>query len=123
MRGPLPLRRAGIYDPGNPTPKPRPIRWYHEPGGYPRELRLGVLFGLIVAASLLLMGGIVAAVMVGTNHSVHVACLRLHEQTGIETKVARSGADTECYVRIDGQWVPADRWRVIDDSTNYGTSE
>lgn len=46
------------------------------------------------------------------NHSDHVDCLRLHEQTGLETHYARSGINGECYVNVNGgMWVPLSTWR------------
>lgn len=44
-------------------------------------------------------------------HSSHVSCLRLQEQTGLDTKYARSGVNGECYVHVNGQWIPQDAWK------------
>jgi hypothetical protein len=44
-------------------------------------------------------------------HSGHVSCLRLHEQTNMATRYARSGFEGECYVQLyDGTWTPEERW-------------
>jgi hypothetical protein len=67
---------------------------------------------------------LLAAVFLGglavlDNHTTHVDCLRLHEQTGLETRVARSGWNEECYVRTSGgHWVPEDRYRGVDGDSN-----
>lgn len=70
----------------------------------------------VVAAIMACIGLLVGGSFAIKNHGVHVSCLRLHENTGLQTKVARSGATTECYVRTpDGNWVPAERYRGTDD--------
>lgn len=77
------------------------------------EMFGGLVLGILTIALVLfvLVGGISAIV----NHSEHVSCLRLHEQTGLETHYARSGIEGECYIRINGVWVPEDRWRNIGE--------
>jgi hypothetical protein len=62
--------------------------------------------------------GAITAFFVLPNHGDHVDCLRLHEQTGLATKYARSGPSGECYVQVeDGRWVPEDRWMNMRDGS------
>lgn len=61
---------------------------------------------LVCAAIFLAIGGI----LVGVNHEKHVDCLRAHEQTGLETRYARSGPNGECYIKVNDRWVPLERW-------------
>lgn len=76
------------------------------------NIGIGAFLVLCLAA---LIGGITGTVYGFDNHSTHVGCLRLHEQTGLETKVARSGMTTECYVKTEsGHWIPEDRYRGVD---------
>lgn len=49
-------------------------------------------------------------------HGDHVSCLRLSEQTGYQTRMAGNMFSGECYINVDGKWMPADRYRGIDDS-------
>jgi len=68
--------------------------------------------------SLVLLISCACGIVVGplNNHDVHVGCLRLHEQTGLETKVARSGMTTECYIKTEsGHWIPSENYRGIDE--------
>lgn len=90
-----------------------------------RKLRLTDTYGDISVLGMLLSGfvgvvgfiGCATAVMLPIeNHSAHVSCLRLSEQTGLPTRFARSGMDGECYIQVDGKWIPEDRWRAVDDS-------
>lgn len=60
----------------------------------------------------LLIGAFCLGLGLLLNHSDHVDCLRLHEQTGLETRYARSGLNGECYVNVNGgMWVPQSTWR------------
>lgn len=45
------------------------------------------------------------------NHSAHVSCLRLHGGTGLPTQYKRSGLTGECYIEVNGRWIPEARWR------------
>jgi hypothetical protein len=74
----------------------------------------------VIPVALLL--GTIAFFAVGTVvvaawawHSSHVACLRLHEQTHYDTRMAGNMWSGECYLRIDGRWVPEDRYRSVPD--------
>lgn len=72
-------------------------------------------FVAFLVAFILLFGAVVG-VLANINHTFHVDCLRLHEQTGLGTKYARSGMSGECYVQLeDGRWVPQDRWVNLRD--------
>lgn len=65
---------------------------------------------------ILIVGGIGGAIAGAAVHKTHVDCLRLHENTNLATKVARSGATTECFIQTpDGNWVPSERYRGTDD--------
>jgi deoxyhypusine synthase len=71
----------------------------------------------IVGAFTAVVLGLALLVLViawGSVHSDHVACLRLHEATGKATKVKASGLTRECYIRIDNEWIPADRYRGVE---------
>lgn len=70
-----------------------------------------LVIGLVVALVIIL--AIVIGAGLGQNHSDHVSCLRLHEQTGLETRYARSGWDGDCYIKVDGRWTPESRWRNL----------
>ncbi len=75
-------------------------------------IALSVFLGLV-----LLIAVIIVAAMIGNNHTVHVDCLRLSEQTGLVTKTARSGPSIECYVNLPGVgFVPASRYRGVEVS-------
>jgi hypothetical protein len=88
-------------------------RWRDEFG-----LRDWVYISAWVGSILLILAVLVTLGLVGTNHSTHVSCLRLEEQTGLATKVARSGVDVECYILIPGVgWIPADRYRGVEMGT------
>jgi hypothetical protein len=52
----------------------------------------------------------ITLILINVNHTDHVHCLRLGEQTGLPTRYARSGPTGECYINFDGQWVPEERW-------------
>ena len=69
---------------------------------------------LVLAAIAACIAAIVIPIAIGVNHSGHVSCLRLHEQSGLPTRYARSGVDGECWGQVNGSWVPEDRWRVLD---------
>jgi hypothetical protein len=45
------------------------------------------------------------------NHTAHVSCLRLSEGTGMPTQYKRSGLSGECYIEVNGRWIPESRWR------------
>lgn len=68
---------------------------------------------LVIWVIIMALGGVVLGLLAVVNHRDHVSCLRLHEQTSLETKYARSGANGECYVKVNGSWVPEERWRNV----------
>jgi len=70
---------------------------------------VGMFGGIVLALALLFL-----VIAWGGVHSDHVACLRLHEATGKATTVKASGLTRECYIRIDNEWVPADRYRGVE---------
>jgi len=63
-----------------------------------------------VAAVIGLVVGIGGSAVAFANHSDHVTCLRAQEQTGLETRFARSGFQGECYIKVNDRWVPLERW-------------
>jgi len=71
----------------------------------------------VLGTTAAVIGLIVALVLTLSNHAGHVACLRLYEQTGLETRYARSGPDGECYIHVNGRWTPEDRWRNLGGDT------
>lgn len=77
-----------------------------------RDWVLNLIAGILVAG---LFIGLLVAVVGFANHTAHVSCLRLHEVTQLETRYERSGFNGECYVNINGRWVPEKRWREFDD--------
>lgn len=66
-----------------------------------------VFVAMIICGSIVV---VIGGILVGVNHSDHVTCLRAHEQTGLETRYARSGPDGECYIKVNDRWVPLERW-------------
>ena len=72
--------------------------------------------GGLVAVTIIagIFGGVVGGIIAISNHTDHVSCLRLHEVTQLPTRYVRSGAVGECYIQVDGQWIPEDRWRLIE---------
>lgn len=78
----------------------------------------GFGFALAMVGVLIAIFGAVAGIAFPlSNHSAHVSCLRLSEQTGLQTRFARSGVEGECYIEVDGRWIPEDRWRAIDGAS------
>lgn len=73
---------------------------------------LSLLVAIVISGGI---AGIFAVAAAFANHTAHVSCLRLHEVTQLETRYVRSGANGECYVNVDGQWIPESRWRLIED--------
>lgn len=75
-------------------------------------------FGLrpwvMVAAITMGFGLLLGLGAVGFVHSDHVDCLRLHEATGKPTTIKASGLTRECYIKVDEDWIPADRYRGVD---------
>jgi len=69
----------------------------------------------VIALIVGVLAGVILGIAAGVNHSDHVSCLRLHEQTGLETKYARSGINGECYIRVNERWVPKERWINVGD--------
>jgi hypothetical protein len=68
-------------------------------------------FLVMLVACCVLAGVIITTVAFISVHTAQVSCLRLHEQTNLPTKYARSGANGECYVQLhDGTWVPQQNW-------------
>lgn len=57
-----------------------------------------------------LIVGVILGVVALVNHDDHVTCLRTQEQTGLETRFARSGPNGECYIKVNDRWVPLERW-------------
>lgn len=83
---------------------------------YDEPTWLGFLAGFV--SCIVIAGLLVTAIITLTIHSDHVSCLRLHEQTNLATKYARSGANGECYVQLpDGTWTPEDRWINIKEAS------
>jgi len=70
---------------------------------------VGIFGGVTLVLGLLFL---VAAV--GGVHADHVDCLRLHEATGKATTVKASGLTRECYILVDNEWIPADRYRGVE---------
>jgi hypothetical protein len=81
--------------------------------------RYGYLSGWVVSAlALLVFAGLTSLSFVFIVHNGHVDCLRLHEQTNLPTKYARSGPSGECYIQLhDGTWTPEDRWINIKEAS------
>lgn len=74
----------------------------------------GAWLASVWAAMVALVVGIAVGVAVLDNHSGHVSCLRLHEVSQLETRYVRSGLEGECYIKVDQQWVPENRWRTFE---------
>ena len=67
----------------------------------------------VALAFLVAVAGLIGGIIVGVNHSMHVECLRIHEQSDLPTRVShRMG---ECWIQVNGEWVPIDRWRILED--------
>lgn len=96
--------------PGYGKQRPRRLRRFM------RGLLEFLQFLSVVVGCLALLAGFVVAFMIGVNHSDHVSCLRLHENTGLETRYARSGLNGECYIKVGDQWVPEERWIQMEGS-------
>jgi hypothetical protein len=62
-------------------------------------------------AAFIILALIMAIYLPIKNHSAHVSCLRLSEGTGMETQYKRSGLNGECYIKVNGRWIPESRWR------------
>jgi hypothetical protein len=68
----------------------------------------------VVGAITFVLGLLFLGLAVGSVHADHVDCLRLHEATGKATTVKASGLTRECYIRVDNEWIPADRYRGVE---------
>lgn len=68
-----------------------------------------LLFVLIVILFIaIVFGSVGGAVYAVSSYS----CSQIEENSGHETKyVLLSG----CYIQIDEQWIPVNRWRVLED--------
>lgn len=66
---------------------------------------IGILCVAVLAAAILV------PVFTLINHDNHVACLRLHEQTGYPTKTVGTVVP-DCYILFEDQWIPEDNWIV-----------
>lgn len=69
---------------------------------------------LAFAATMLVFAVIVGVTVAGVWHYEHVACLRLSEQTVYPTRMAGNAFGGGCYVKINGRWIPAERYRSVD---------
>lgn len=74
----------------------------------------GWLRGWVVIVATLLgflsfVGAAVTVTALVENHSEHVTCLRVHEETGHPTKVVGK-MDATCFVQVNGKWVSYDRY-------------
>jgi hypothetical protein len=70
---------------------------------------------LICAVAVFAVGtGIVAAILPIAWHTNHVACLRLHEQTGYSTHMAGNMFSGECYIKPADRYIPTERYINAD---------
>lgn len=70
---------------------------------------VGVLF-------IVCIGGLVFGISGASWHGDHVSCLRLSEQTGYPTRMAGNMWNGECYINVNGKWIPEDKYRGVDNS-------
>jgi len=63
----------------------------------------------VVLAVATLVTVVLTGCMFINNHDTHVQCLRVSEETGLETKTV-GHFQPSCYIKVGGHWVPQSTW-------------
>jgi hypothetical protein len=82
------------------------LRFLYDEFGW---LRGWVWFATALIGFLGLVGAAGGVTSLAKNHSTHVTCLRVHEETGHPTKVVGK-MDATCFIQVNGKWVSYDKY-------------
>lgn len=73
-----------------------------------------IIFVLLIATP---VGGFISFVIAMGNHSTHVSCLRLHEQTGLPTRTV-GWPLPDCFIKVGDEWIPPKNYIVNKPEVN-----
>lgn len=70
---------------------------------------------LFIGAIVVLIGGLISVVEVPSYYSDKNECRYAQRNSGNETKFVKNHIlSWDCYVKVDGKWIPIDKWRGVE---------